>query len=387
MRPHSLNYDHGMVLFSSLVILALLMALGIGIYFAVQNNHRISANLRLGSVAFYLAESGIEWSKDRIRSIPAHPPDPVEGTENLASGKFSVYTVSTTEISPLTGGSLVRSTGSFGVSSQTVEALITKTYDLSDAAIALRGGAGGVALNGDSFFVSAMDHDPATRQVVPGEKARSPISVADEAARLRIDQGLTDLQRANLVGQNAGPVGAGDHLPGGDMARLANDVCSVPSAIIVTIPDDGLLFVGNEAWGNPSAPQIRCITGLPSAGDAVAVTGAVTGAGILVVRDADLALNGPFHWEGLIVLSGSNGRFRTSGDPVKEIFGAVLINETTAYSEASPPSLELQGAVRVFFSRAALATAARLTPLSTLSALRPGLPSEITQKYWRAMTD
>jgi hypothetical protein len=44
-----------MILFSSLLLVSLLMAASMGAWIAIQNDYRITSNLRQGSAGFYLA--------------------------------------------------------------------------------------------------------------------------------------------------------------------------------------------------------------------------------------------------------------------------------------------------------------------------------------------
>jgi hypothetical protein len=140
----------------------------------------------------------------------------------------------------------------------------------------------------------------------------------------------------------------------------------------------------DQTWGTQSSVELRCIEGLAGPGDAVNL-GSITGAGILVVRNADLVVNGSFHWEGLIIVTGNNVGFKTNGVDSKEIYGSLMINET-----ASPGSetaiLDLQGSVRVIFSRPALSQVVNLIPASTLKSAYSSLPTTISQDYWRTAT-
>jgi hypothetical protein len=47
--------------------------------------------------------------------------------------------------------------------------------------------------------------------------------------------------------------------------------------------------------------------------------------------------------------------------------------------------LQLQGAIKVLYSRAALIQAAGLLPTPILESVYPSLPSTITQDYWRSV--
>jgi hypothetical protein len=145
------------------------------------------------------------------------------------------------------------------------------------------------------------------------------------------------------------------------------------------------LSVVGTTWGDQSAGQLQCIDGLDGSGDAVILTGA-RGAGILVVRNADLVVNGTFRWEGLIVVTGNGVGFKVTGSEIKEIYGAIVVNENNPTIESGRLILDLQGSVKVLYSRVALARSATLISTSTLDGLYGFLPATITQDYWRAVT-
>jgi Tfp pilus assembly protein PilX len=110
----------GMVLFSSLLIVSLLMAAGMGAWIAIQNDYRITTNLRQGTAVFYLAEAGIAWGKQQVSQTAIHPPRPADHVQSFSSGTFSVAFLSSTLVTPLTAKVVIRSTGVSGPSSQTV---------------------------------------------------------------------------------------------------------------------------------------------------------------------------------------------------------------------------------------------------------------------------
>jgi hypothetical protein len=151
------------------------------------------------------------------------------------------------------------------------------------------------------------------------------------------------------------------------------------------VPANGILFLENQTWGSRSSPQLRCIDGLPDSGDSVQLGGNVTGAGILVIRNAEVLAQGSFHWEGWVIVTGNNVGFKATGTASKEILGSLLVNETG--SPATGVSiLDIQGALRLLFSRPALARAAELIPTSTLANAYQALPFSVTQNYWKAVT-
>jgi hypothetical protein len=111
----------------------------------------------------------------------------------------------------------------------------------------------------------------------------------------------------------------------------------------------------------------------------------MSGVGILIVRNSDLLLTGSLHWEGLIIVTGGDVSFKSTGMDNKEVFGGVLVNETGIPSGAKA-ILDVQGNLRLLFSRQALAQAAALVASSTLNSTYPSLPARLTQDYWRTVT-
>ena len=385
MATRKLRYDRrGMILFSSLLLLSLLMAAGMGAWIAIQSDHRITTNLRQSIEAFYLAEAGIEWGKQQIGQTAIHPPRPADQVQSLSSGKFSVVFTSSATVTPLTAKIVMRSTGAVGVSSQTVEAQITKGYDLADAAIGLRGAETGVSFSGESFLVSGFDSDPVTGTPVAGAKPRAAISMSDGSLQGQIDAALGSLKPGRVIGgENNTAVSSSDLIPSSIIAQLADDLCSAPHAVTTAIPADGTLALSGETWGSASSPQLHCIEGLSGTGDSVTLGGKFSGAGILVVRNGEVVANGAFRWDGLIIVTGTSVGFRVVEEENKELYGAIMINEMD--STPTTTILSLQGAIKVLYSRSALERVVSLLPSSTFQYIYPSLPFTIKQDYWRSL--
>ena len=376
----------GMVLFSSLLLVSLLMAAGMGAWIAIQNDYRITTNLRQGTAVFYLAEAGIEWAKQLINQAAVHPPSPADRVQSFASGVFSVAFLSSVPVTPLTAKILIRSTGTSGISSQTVQAQITKAYDLADGAIGLRGAETSVSLSGNSFLVSGFDSDPISGAPIAGAKPRSAISTSSATLRAQIDAALPALKPGNVIGgENNTAVSQSDLIASPIITQLGDDLCRAPHAASTAIPAGGTLSLAGETWGSRSTPQLHCIEGLPNTGDSVTVGGKFSGVGILVVRNAELVANSAFRWEGLIIVTGTSVGFRVVGEENKEVYGAVMINETGSVAATTPTILALQGAIKVFYSRSALDRVVSLVPSATLENVYGSLPSTITQDYWRSV--
>ena len=389
MRTGHMRFDdqRGMVLYSSLLILSLLVAVGVGARVMLQSDFKLLANMRASMEAFYVAEAGIEWSKDEIRKNFSHPPIVPSRAQSFSSGNFSVSFLSPTAVTSLVARIVVRSTGAVGSSSQVVQAQVTKTYDLADGAISLRGSANRVNFAGNPLLISGVDYDPATGQAVAGSKARPAISVPDEILQGLVEQGLSENQQSGNVGSGGGTsaIAESDFIPASAVVRFADGLCSSAQAVTTLVPSDGVLLLAGQTWGTRTSSQLRCVEGLAGPGDSVNLGGGVTGAGILVVRNADLIVSGSLQWEGLIVVTGSNVSFKVTGGESKEIYGSLMVNETGTPGTGTA-ILDIQGSVRVLFSRPALNRVASLIPSSTLNATYSSLPSMISQEYWRTVT-
>jgi hypothetical protein len=190
--------ESGMILFASLVLLAVLMAVGVGALVSVQNEFRVSANVTAGTSAFYLADAGVEWAKDQLSKTTTNPPILEDRSQTFLSGSFAVAFIAPARRTPLSAQVVVRSVGSQSLSSQTVQAQIAKNYDLTDAAVALRGNNGAVNFGGDDFLISGTDFDPAMGASVARAKPRLAISLSSDSLRAQVENGLSDLQRESM---------------------------------------------------------------------------------------------------------------------------------------------------------------------------------------------
>jgi len=379
--------ERGMVLVISLMILSLLLGTGLGAIVSTQTDLKTTGNLKTGTQAFYLAEAGIEWGKQQVKMSALNPPQATGGTQTLYPGTFTVSFLSPTQLSNLAATVTIRSTGNVGRSAYTVQARVTKLYDLSDAPIGLRGKKAGAKFVGDSFLVDGRDYDPLTGEPARGAGAQFGISVPDGTMKEQVLAGLTDEQKKQITGkgETTPSVEQSDILSSDAVAQLANELCSAPNAVVENIPPSGTLSVsGTTTWGTRTDPELRCINGLVGAGDRIEIGGTFAGVGVLVVRNADLVVVGTFHWEGLILVTGNNVGFRVEGGGDKDLFGSLLVNETSAESGEGTEEIKLQGVIRVRYSSSALQRGARLFPRSSLEIVYRDFPAVVIQNYWRA---
>jgi hypothetical protein len=105
----------------------------------------------------------------------------------------------------------------------------------------------------------------------------------------------------------------------------------------------------------------------------------------LVIRDAELVISGNFRWDGLIVVSGADVGFRTEDAATKEVNGALVVHESGNGTGSGPALIDLQGALRIRYSRGALSQVAPLIPASTLTAGYASLPYTLQQDYRRSV--
>jgi hypothetical protein len=149
----------------------------------VRNDFRVLTNLRGGTETFYIAAAGLEWSKHEIAQTSVFPPMPANRTESFAAGHFAVSFLSPVIASSLRAQIVVRSVGTLGTSSHTLQAQLTKSYDLVDSAIALRGNPAAVNLSGSGILISGADRDPSTGLGVAGASPRAGISVVGQSMK------------------------------------------------------------------------------------------------------------------------------------------------------------------------------------------------------------
>jgi Tfp pilus assembly protein PilX len=385
-----LKDERRVVLVIAFMVLSLLVGVGVGAIVSIQTDLKTSANIKAGTQAFYLATAGIERGKQKVKDSAANPPNPSVETQSLSWGSFTVSFSDNVKISNLEAKVKISSTGTLtgtlGTASNSVEALVTKTYELSDAAVSIRGTEANSKFTGNSFLVDGRDYDPATGTLVAGAKEQFGISVSSSTLEGQVEGALSNPQEGNVLGKDGStPNVEQNGLPTTEeVEQLANDLCSAAGAIVDNVATgDTLSITGTNTYGTTAAPEIRCFTGQGS-GEAVNIGGTFTGVGVLVVRDAELNASGAFHWEGLVLVSGTNVGFSVSGSGNKDIFGSVMINER---GTDSGDELDLQGAVKVRYSSSALKTAAEVIPLSALEAIFDSLSSTITQNYWATVTN
>ena len=374
----------GIVLAGSLMILSALVVVGVAARLMLQNDHRTSANLRHGSQAFYLAASGVEWAKSELLSFTGLTPAPADRSVNFTNGRFSVFFVSASSVGPLAAQYVVRSLGVLNNDSHTLQAGLSKTYDISDSALGLRGKIQAINFSGSAVAISGMDHDPASGQPTGVTSARPAVSTDSQSLGDLVLTQTVSLPAGSLQSNAGEPaVAMSSHLTATAISQLADQLCAAPGAI--AIPVSGTLALVTQSWGTRTAPQLRCVDGISGADDGLTLSGDSSGAGILIVRNADIILNGAFRWEGLIIVTGSEVSLKAGPSSSTNIFGAITLNET-GNPALGAATLDIQGTFRSAFSSSALNRAAGVVPSNQLGGLYASLPASIRQVYWRSVS-
>ena len=382
--PITLRNQQGMILMSSLTILSVLVVIGIGVGVMLQNDFRVLTNLRTSSESFYFSVAGLEWGKSEIARTSTFPPVLQGRSQPFASGEFTVAFEPARMAAPFAAQIIVRATGISHGAQHVLQARLTKSYDLADAAVGLRGNGAAVSFNSPTTFISGADHELATANVVVGAKSRTTISTDSESLFGLVTESVAAKQDI-LDASVDTPVAQSVYVPADFVSQLADDLCAAPSATLHSVPMSGDLIIENQTWGDRALPQLHCIEGLSDPGDRVTLAGNLAGVGILVVRDADLILNGAFRWEGLVLVTGTDVSLQMTGSSSNELFGAAIVNES-GIPVAVKNILAIDGATRILFSRQALSRASSLIPMATVNNAYESLPSVVSQDYWRSVT-
>jgi Tfp pilus assembly protein PilX len=387
--------DSGVVLITGLVILVLLTAIGTYAINMTEIEEMLSGNLKASKQALYLADAGIEWGRQQIAASALLPPVNANttATQTLGSGSYTVRFTRVFPAAPALEYSVgVEVDGNLGTASKTLQAVVTKIFDLSDGAIAIRGNEADSSFTGNAFLVDGQDYncsDGALTSLAP----QLGISVPSTSRESDVEGALTSSQRDRVMGlggtSTEPSVGVSSSHPTGYITTLADAFCSAaPFANRRSTPNNAnLVLDGTSTWGTSTSPQIYCVDGVGTPGNmSVDIYGNFSGAGVLVVRNSDLVARGNFKFEGLIIVTGNKVGFGMIGGGQQDVYGSIMINETD-YDPGSWKDLVLKGNASVKRSQSCLAMARRLIPADALASIMPGLPSSTQRVSWVEVDD
>jgi Tfp pilus assembly protein PilX len=382
-----LENESGVALVTGLVIMVLLTAIGTYAIHMTEIDETLSGNLKTSKQAFYLAEAGLEWGKQRIRASTVVPLVLANSTQSLGPGSFTVTFQITPPNPDFTYTVALASEGTVGTASKTLEAVVRKTYELTDGAVTLRGNEADSSFTGNAFSIDGRDYDHVTGALTGGT-TQYGISVPSQSLQTVVNNALSAQQKDNVVGTTVpgltASIGVSPWLPMATVATLGDALCNAAPLgnRHTTLLNGSYSPPANATWGTRASPEIYCVTGVGIPGNmSMDVNGNFSGVGVLVVKDADLVINGAFHFEGLIIVTGAKVGFGLIGGGNKEVYGSVLINETS-FDGASYREEVLQGAAHVRYSSSALDMARQLMPAAALSGVISVLPSTVQQLSW-----
>jgi hypothetical protein len=381
--------ESGFTFVTGLVMLVLLTGLGTYAINMTQVETALSASLKTSKQAFYLADAGLERGRGLVATSTALPPAPATTTQSLGTGGYTVSFPNVFPAGPAYDYTVtVRAVGTVGTASKTLQTLITKSYTLADAAITIRGNEADSTFTGNAFAVDGRDYNHVTTALTGGAEQYG-ITVPNAARLANVDGALSAQQKDNIMGKagtaTTASIGVSATLPSGTVTSLADALCNAaPLSNKFTIPLLGSYSPPNNAtWGTRASPKIHCVTGVGVPGTmSVDVHGNFSGVGVLVVRNSDLVINGAFHFEGLIIVTGDKVGFGLLGGGNKELYGSVLINETN-YDGPSYREDVVQGASVLRYSSSALNVAKQLMPAAAVSSLISTLPATAQQRAWQ----
>jgi Tfp pilus assembly protein PilX len=306
---------------------------------------------------------------------------------------------------------ILTATGTFGTATRTISVVVSRTPNLVspeapngqlNAALSFPGFESDTRFTGNSFTVDGRNHDLNTAltagqavlgvsvgpedQFVPegGPVMQHELSIQNSVSAIQKDN-ITGMNQANssqtTIGDNTIAAGA---LTSRAVTDFVNAVKGVADITVNSTPASPASFnnvgascAGNynatDCWGTSAQPKIVYVKGTvdpTSAFNALKVAGNSTGFGILIVEDGDFTINGNFHWEGPVIVTGGYVGVGIMGGGNQDVLGALISNETAA--NEAPGFFEgvIQGNAKVNYSRAAIDKA-----LALLGRKKPGTGS------------
>ena len=188
----------------------------------------------------------------------------------------------------------------------------------------------------------ALDGNPAN--VVTGQNASAP-GLATGAQTVTPSDRLTSQQVATFV--------AATRIMADTTIDVAAGTTSTLSGIGSTC---GIDVSDARCWGTDAFPKLVRINGGQSGGGPVArvtVSDAMAGAGILIIENARLEIQGDLRWHGPIIATGTNVGVRFAGSGMQAVDGGVVVDELRSDGVVDPEA-GVHGRARLSYSKEAL---------------------------------
>lgn len=286
--------------------------------------------------------------------------------------------------------------GTFGNATRTISVVVSRVPNLLgndppphgklNAALAFPGYESDTRFTGNSFTVDGRNYDASgaltTSQALLGISvgpedqfvpAGGPVMQHEATIQAAVsgsqDDNVTGVHQSNssLTAEGDNTIAAST-LTSKAVTEFVNAVKSYADITINSTPASPASFnnvgsscAGNinatDCWGTATQPKIVYVKGTldtTSAFNALKVAGNSTGSGILIVEDGDFTINGNFHWEGPIIVTGGYVGVGIMGGGNQDVLGALISNETATNEAPGFYEGVLQGNAKVRYSRATI---------------------------------
>ncbi len=326
--------EKGTALVVSLLMLVIMTTIGITATSRTIVEGWLSANYRSATQAFYIAEAGLERTRNDLRNDTNWSDNTTApgGTINVG-GRQATYTITTRDRTH--NSIIITSTGVIAGAESIVEARIERlTIPAPPAAVYLGGSPVTTNFAGNAFEITGNDTNLDGR---PGP-ALSVWGIA-----INTGATITDIpknRRDNIIGKGAPPsIGT---TPPINLDALAEQYIGIANQL------SGNQHIEDKTtWGTLTNPQVTYVKG------DLKMSGKSSGAGVLIVG-GNLTMKGTPRWDGIIIVLGNVSS--QAGTP--DIFGALLIRGN---------ELDVRGNVNIQYSSQAIAMANTIAPVRVSS--------------------
>jgi Tfp pilus assembly protein PilX len=265
---------------------------------------------------------------------------------------------------------ILTSVGTFGNAQRTISVVVLRVPNLLNpnapphgqlnAALSFPGYESDTRFTGNSFEVDGRNHDlsgnPTTGQALLGISVGpedqfvpqgGPVMHHEQSVQTAVsnqqDDNVTGVHQSNPAATAQGNLTiAAASLTSAAVTAFVNAVKGVADMTINSTQASPASYnnIGNSCaadinssncWGTPDNPKIVYVKGQmdpTSMFNALAISGNSTGSGILIVEDGDFTMNGNFHWEGPIIVTGGYVGVGIMGGGFQDVLGGLISNET-----------------------------------------------------------
>jgi Tfp pilus assembly protein PilX len=251
---------------------------------------------------------------------------------------------------------IVTATGTVGGTTRTITAVMSRAmFPRMTAALAFPGLQARVDFPGSRFSIDGRDSRLSDAPGLPTGSGPtvSGIAVNDAVPTLvaEVRDALAGAPQNEVRGKDGSgtgtTTGAGTIRSDGTLTSpgIADFVARVRSSADVVINAAGAQSIGNvgsacatdgassACWGTTDSPKIVYVGGAPSPGSprpTLGVSGESSGAGILVVENATVEIDGNFRWNGLVVVAGPDATLRYRGGGTQAVYGGLIVDEPSS---------------------------------------------------------